>query len=91
MKLKALAKSKRGAIVCINDIQNSGDIQLVKEIKDLLSMESLGVMRNAIRLSSLENIQKNVDFAFSGSILLLDNQRNKKIVDFFCQNIWRNI
>ena len=37
-------------------------------------MESLGVMRNAIRLSSLENIQKNVDFAFSGSILLLDNQ-----------------
>lgn len=25
-ELKALAKSKRGAIVCINDIQNSGDI-----------------------------------------------------------------
>lgn len=48
-ELKALAKSKRGAIVCINDIQNSGDIQLVKEIKDLLSMESLGVMLNAIR------------------------------------------
>lgn len=73
-ELKALAKSRRGAIVCVNDIQNSGDIQLVKEIKDLLSMEPLGVMRNAIRLSSLENIQKNVDFAFSGSILLLDNQ-----------------
>lgn len=78
-ELKALAKSRSGAIVCINDIENSGNIQLVKEIRDLLSMESLGVMRNAIRLSSIESIQKNVDFAFSGSILLLDDQ-NKIIL-----------
>lgn len=73
-ELKMIAREKNGAIVCVNDIEKSGDIQLVKQIKDLLSMESLGVMRNAIRLSSLENIQKNVDFAFSGSILLLDGE-----------------
>lgn len=73
-ELKRIAREKNGAIVCVNDIGKSGDIQLVKEIKDLLSMKSLGVMRNAIRISSLENIQKNVDFAFSGSIFLLDGE-----------------
>lgn len=51
---------------------------MVKEIKDILSMQSLGILRTSIRLSALERIQHNVDFASSGKIILLDD--NNKII-----------
>jgi two-component system sensor histidine kinase YesM len=77
-ELMQTARENMGAIVCVNDIENSGCLQVVKQIKDILSMQSLGILRNAIRLSALENIQKNVDFASEGTILLLDD--NDKII-----------
>ncbi len=70
--LKQTARKNMGAIVCVNDIDSSGCLQVLKEIKDILSMESLGIFRSSIRLSALKRIQQNVDFASSGEILLLD-------------------
>ncbi len=71
-ELKQTARENMGAIVCVNDIDSSGCLQVLKEIKDILSMESLGIFRSSIRLSALKRIQQNVDFASSGNILLLD-------------------
>lgn len=75
-ELKQTARERMGAIVCVNDIENSGNLQVVKEIKDTLSMQSLGVLRTSIRLAALERIQQNVDFASSGKIILLDDNDN---------------
>ena len=77
-ELKQTARERMGAIVCVNDIGTSGNLQVVKEIKDILSMQSLGILRTSIRLSALERIQHNVDFASSGKIILLDD--NNKII-----------
>lgn len=78
-ELKEIARENMGAIVCVNDKDVSGCLQVVKEIKDTLSMKSLGVLRASIRISSLEQIQQNADFAFSGEIILLDD-KNQVIV-----------
>lgn len=75
-ELKQTAREQMGSIVCINDIENSGNLQVVKEIKDTLSMQSLGVLRTSIRLAALERIQQNVDFASSGNIILLDDNND---------------
>ena len=77
-ELKQTARERMGAIVCVNDIGTSGSLQVVKEIKDILSMQSLGILRTSIRLSALERIQHNVDFASSGKIILLDD--NNEII-----------
>ena len=71
-ELKQIARNNMGAIVCVNDIASSGCLQVLKQIKDTLSMEPLGIFRSSIRLSALSRIQQNVDFASSGKILLLD-------------------
>lgn len=76
--LKEKARENKGAITCINDREVSGDMQVLKEIRDTLSMQSLGVLRTSIRLSALERISQNVDFASSGKILLLDD--NNKLI-----------
>lgn len=72
-KLKETAARKLGAVTYVNDIPDSGCLQVVKLIKNNLSMESLGVLRVGIRVSALARIQKNVNFASSGTILLLDS------------------
>lgn len=78
-KLKKKACENIGGIVCVNDLGYSGNLQVLKEIKDILSLQPLGVLRTSIRLSSLQKIQRNVDFASSGKILLLDDE-NKLIL-----------
>jgi len=75
-ELKQIAEDNAGAIMWVNDIETSGCMQVVKEIKDNLSMRSLGILRTSIRLSALERIQKNVDFASSGRTLLLDDRNH---------------
>ncbi len=71
-KLREIAAENNGAVTYVNDILDSGCLQIVKQVRDNLTMESLGVLRTGIRVSALERIQKNVDFASSGMILLLD-------------------
>lgn len=73
-ELKEIAVENMGAIVCVNDIDSSRNLQVVKEIKDSLSMQSLGVLRTSIKLSALNRIQQNVDFASSGNIIILDDK-----------------
>lgn len=77
-ELQKVAYDNIGAITCINDLKSSGDMQILKEIKDTLSMESLGVLRVSIKTDALERIQENVDFASSGKIILLDE--NNEII-----------
>ncbi|MDD3218749.1 MAG: sensor histidine kinase [Lachnospiraceae bacterium] len=80
-ELKEIAAENIGAVTYINDISASGCLQVVKQIKDNLAMEPIGMLRTGIRLSALERIQKNVNFASSGTILLLDEQNQTIIGD----------
>lgn len=78
-ELMEIAAAGSGAVTYVNDISDSGCLQIVKLIRDNLTMDSLGVLRTGIRASALERIQENVDFASSGMILLLDD-KNQIIV-----------
>ncbi len=78
-ELMAIAAAGSGAVTYVNDISGSGCLQIVKLVRDNLTMDSLGVLRTGIRASALERIQENVDFASSGMILLLDD-KNEIIV-----------
>lgn len=71
-ELKQIAAENNGAVTYVNDISDSGCLQIVKLVRDNLTMDSLGVLRTGVRVSALERIQENVDFASSGVILLLD-------------------
>lgn len=83
-RLKEVARENIGALVYVNDIQASECLQVVKEIRDNLLMEPLGVLRTGIRITALERIQNNVNFASSGTILLLDSE-NQIIVGEKCE------
>lgn len=78
-ELMEIAAAGSGAVIYVNDISGSGCLQIVKLVRDNLTMDSLGVLRTGIRASALERIQENVDFASSGMILLLDD-KNQIIV-----------
>ncbi len=78
-ELMEIAAAGSGAVTYVNDISGSGCLQIVKLVRDNLTMDSLGVLRTGIRASALERIQENVDFASSGMILLLDD-KNQIIV-----------
>lgn len=78
-ELMEIAAEGSGAVTYVNDISGSGCLQIVKLVRDNLTMDSLGVLRTGIRASALERIQENVDFASSGMILLLDD-KNQIIV-----------
>ena len=73
-QLKRIATENMGAVTYVNDISSSGCIQVVKLIKDNLSMESLGVLRIGIRISALKNIQSSADLTLQGNILMLDSE-----------------
>lgn len=73
-QLKRIATENMGAVTYVNDISSSGCIQVVKLIKDNLSMEALGVLRIGIRISALKNIQSSADLTLQGHILLLDSE-----------------
>lgn len=78
-ELMEIAAAGSGSVIYVNDISGSGCLQIVKLVRDNLTMDSLGVLRTGIRASALERIQENVDFASSGMILLLDD-KNQIIV-----------
>ncbi len=78
-ELMEIAAAGSGGVIYVNDISGSGCLQIVKLVRDNLTMDSLGVLRTGIRASALERIQENVDFASSGMILLLDD-KNQIIV-----------
>lgn len=72
------ATDAMGGIVCINDLEQSGKIQIVKEVRDNLQMSPIGTIRLSINSDALEQIRKNVDFASEGEVLILDE--NNQIV-----------
>lgn len=72
------AADAKGGIVCINDLEHSGKLQIVKEVRDNLQMSPIGTIRLSINSDALEQIRKNVDFASEGEVLILDE--NNQIV-----------
>ncbi|MCP1102340.1 cache domain-containing sensor histidine kinase [Aequitasia blattaphilus] len=77
-KLIESARNEKGGIVYYNDLEESGCIQVVKQIKDNLTMTPLGVLRIGVRTSALERIQKDINFGSEGKVLLLD--QNNEII-----------
>ena len=72
------AAEAMGGIVCINDLKHNGHLQIIKEVRDNLKMSPIGTIRLSINSDALEQIQKNVDFASEGEVLILDE--NNEIV-----------
>lgn len=90
-----MAVENKGEIITINDINDSGFIQVVKQIKDLLTLKPLGVLRASVRPSSIEKLTQNIDFAYEGSVIVLDenNQRilgNKSIIFKHMKSLFPN-
>ena len=72
------ASNAMGGIVCINNLDKTEHIQIVKEVRDNLKMYPIGTIRLSINSEALEQISKNIDFASEGKVLILDE--NNKIV-----------
>ena len=68
------ASDNMGRIVCFNDLKNTGHIQIVKEVRDNLRMCPIGTIRLSINTEALTQIQKNIDFASEGKVLILDEK-----------------
>lgn len=72
------ARTENGKNVIINEV-GQGDVQVVKEINDTTTVESLGVLRVALKKSAIESITREVVFDEGGIVVLLD-ENNQVIV-----------
>ena len=75
-----LAKEANGKCIIYND-KKTKSLQMVKEIKDALSMKSLGILRASVKVSYLDKMTEKVKLATDGSILLLDTKDGDIIND----------
>lgn len=66
-----LARAANGQNIIINDDQTKG-IQIVKKITDVVTLESLGVLRASLKRSVIQKTIDQIDFASDGSIMVLD-------------------
>ena len=79
-QLHDIAKLGKGRPVIVNDGDSQGSFLVVKQIKDSLTMEDLGVAVLSLRKDYLKSITNNADFSSKGTILLLDEE-NKSFFD----------
>lgn len=74
-----------GRNIIINDISIGGDIEIIKEIKDIKTLQSLGLLRASLKKSVIKNIIREIDFASDGFIIVLDSDNNMVVGE---QNIF---
>lgn len=80
-KILQMAVNSKGEIITVNDIDSSDSIQLVKQIKNLLTFKPLGILRASVRVSSIEKLTRNIDFAYGGSVIVLDKDNQRILGD----------
>lgn len=68
------AREGRGKITWHNAIQETDTLELLKEIRDITSTQSLGTLRIGINRSYLEKQLRNVTFGNDGYTIILDNE-----------------
>ncbi len=75
-----LARAAKGQNIIINDDQTKG-VQIVKKITDVVTLESLGVLRASLKRSVIQKIIDQIDFASDGTIMVLDGDSKYVVGD----------
>ena len=78
LELFEAAENNMGRTTIINNSVETGSIQVIKQIKDIVTMRPLGFLRTSIRLSEINKITKNIDFGSEGTVFVLD--KNNQLI-----------
>jgi len=73
---KAMAEDEDGRIIWVNSALDDGKLHLFKIIKDLDSMQDLGLLHISLRTDYLKQLFSTVDFSANGEIVLFDADMN---------------
>lgn len=81
LELHETAKQGKGRPVIVNDSGREDSFLVVKQIKDSLTMEDLGVAVMGLRKDYLKSLTNNADFSSKGTIMLLDEKKESLFND----------
>ncbi len=76
--IKQKASEEKGKAIFINTISENGYLQIIKEVKDNLTRQSLGYVRSSIKSKYINTITETIDFGADGKVIVLDH--NNEII-----------
>lgn len=71
-RLIEAARDNMGRLTIINNTAETNSIQVLRQVKDIVTMRPIGYLRTSIRLSDIYKATRNVDFGSHGTVIVLD-------------------